>query len=481
MAQGGVLVTIRGARIRAEGVGFAYSGVKSWSLHDVSFDVEPGEELWVTGPNAAGKSTLLAVLAGIVPEVIDGRLVGAVELKTVEEEPAVCSMVMQDPGVYLFRTVYEEIAFVLSNRGVEPGLLPAAVVSALAEAGIEHLESRLMHTLSGGERQKVAVAAALAADPDVVLLDEPFEQLDPSSAAEVLEVVRTMSSGGVTMIVATREARRVPAGARRLCLDGGRTVTAPVPRDHVRTSRVPTATPGEVLLEFDGVTHRYTATAGVESVDLRVRAGESVALLGPNGAGKTTLMKHANGLLRPQSGVVRVCGEDIAERPVWDVARDVGMLFQDPDDQIFSRSVAREVAWGLHVRGVPRGPAETAALAVLDELGIAHLRDENPHELSASQRQLVAFASVLVTDPRVLVLDEPTKALDAVAAEVVASAIDRRLAGGAGVLLVTHDLDFATRLADRSAVIVDGRILWEGATEQLLADKELLRDARLLA
>ena len=457
-------MTTRGARISLDGLGFAYAGAESWTLRAVSLYVEAGEELWVTGPNAAGKSTLLAVLAGIVPEVIDGQLVGTVKLTTAEGKPALCSMVMQDAGVYLFRTVYDEIAFVLANRGLEPELLPTAVAEALGVAGIEYLESRLMHTLSGGERQKVAVAAALAVEPDVLLLDEPFEQLDPSSATEVLDIARGMSAGGVTLVVATREDRRVPAAARRLCLNEGRVVTEPDPTERTREPRVAVATPGEVLLDLAGVTHRYSATAGIEAVDLHVRAGESVALLGPNGAGKTTLMKHADGLLRPQAGYVRVCGSDIAARPVWEIARDVGMLFQSPDDQIFSRTVGREVMWGLHVRGVPKDDADAAARVVLEELGILSLFEENPHELTASQRQLVAFASILVTGPRLLVLDEPTKALDAHAAGVVAAAVDRRLAQGAGVLLVTHDLAFARRLAG-IAVSSSSTAGWSGAAQ----------------
>ena len=469
-----------GARIVLKGVGFAYSGADSWTLQGISLSVGAGEELWVTGPNAAGKSTLLAVLAGIVPEVVDGKLVGTVELTTADGESGLCSMVMQDAGVYLFRTVYDEIAFVLQNRGLEPELLPAAVPNALGVAGIEDLAGRLMHTLSGGERQKVAVAAALAVEPDVLLLDEPFEQLDPSSAADVLEIARTMVASGMTLVVATREGRRVPIEARRLCLEGGRIVTEPNPPNRSLGPRIAVAAPGEVLLEFIAVTHRYSPMAGVDDIDLHVRAGESLALLGPNGAGKTTLIKHADGLLRPDSGAVRVCGSDIADRPVWEVASNVGMLFQSPDDQIFNRTVGREVAWGLHVRGVSKHAAHAAACVVLDELGIWELRDENPHELTASQRQLVAFASILVTEPRLLVLDEPTKALDANAAAVVAAAIDRRLTQGAGVLLVTHDLDFARRLADRSALLARGKVLWQGPTEELLGDRGLLEAGRLL-
>jgi len=469
----------RGARISAKGLGFTYFGDRSPALSDVSFEAEVGTETWITGPNAAGKSTLLAVLAGVIPTVVEGKLQGTIEVGSpLEGSAPVPAMVMQDAGIYLFRTVFDEIAFPLENRGVSTKDLETAVRAALAVVGIAGLEGRLLHTLSGGERQKVAVAAALAVDPDLLLLDEPFEQLDPASVDEVLTLATGCAADGATVLIATREADHVPDGARRIHLVAG-----------VRTEDEAQAAPayvhvarpmGDAVLEMRSVTHRFGTGGGVDEVDLVVHAGESVALLGPNGAGKTTLMRHAIGLLRPDAGSVRVLGEDIGPRRVWELARHVGLLFQNPDDQVFNRVVDVEVAWSLIAQGMSRTAAIERARAVMVELGIEGLAQENPHEITASQRQLVAFASVLVADPRVIVLDEPTKALDATAAETLAAAVDRRLDEGAGVLLVTHDLRFAARLADRCVVLADGSVIADGPAGELLADEDLLRRARLL-
>lgn len=472
-------MSARGASIHADRLGFTYLGSRVPTLADITLEAAPGSETWITGPNAAGKSTLLALLAGIIPTVMEGKVEGTLEMRAdADGLPPVPAMVMQDAGVYLFRTVYDEVAFPLENGGVSTAGVEPAVRAALGLVGISHLEGRLMHTLSGGERQKVAVAAALAVDPDLLLLDEPFEQLDPVSADEVLALARTRAREGATVVIATRESEHVPEGVQWIHLVAGSRAAESVDatHPHARTGY----SGGDVVLEMRAVTHRFGSGGGIQDVDLVVRAGESVALLGPNGAGKTTLMKHAIGLLRPDSGTVMVLGEDSGRTPVWELAREVGLLFQNPDDQVFNRVVETEVAWSLLARGAAKSVAFDRAREVMAELGIGDMAQENPHEITASQRQLVAFASVLVAEPRVIVLDEPTKALDAVAAEKLAAAVDRRLSDGAGVLLVTHDLRFAARLADRCVVLADREVVVDAPTRDVLSNDGILRRARLL-
>jgi energy-coupling factor transport system ATP-binding protein len=463
------------------------------ALREISLDVAPGQTVWVTGPNASGKSTLLGVIAGIMPLVVSGELTGSLDVElegavaeTTAELPAdgptpkpSAAMVMQDSGVYLFRSVFDEVAFPLQNRGVAPAELTQEVRRCLARLDIELLEGRLMHTLSGGERQKVAVAAALAVDPDVLLLDEPFEQLDPASADEVVAVAESVSSNGVTAFIATRYADRVPTGARHFHLVDGRFAAPTSPATTIPSSRA-SRVAGDSVLEFRGVTHRYPTGGGIDDINFSVRSGESVAVFGPNGAGKTTLMKHAIGLLRPQSGSVFLEGIDTSDTPIWQLARSVGLLFQNPDDSIFNSTARAEVAWSLVTRGMDRQEAQSKAATVMRELGIESIAEENPHELPASQRQLIALASVLVTEPKLIVLDEPTKALDAVASTILATAIERRLDAGAAVLLVTHDPPFALRMTDRAVGIVAGRVIADGPSADVFADRWVLERARFV-
>lgn len=456
--------------VDVRGLSVAYPHSRSWALRSVDVTFPAGSETWVTGPNSSGKSTLLSAIAGVLQNVIDARVEGSVEFGDGAAGRTI-SMALQDSGVYLFSTVFDEVAYPLENAGIGEDELADAVEMYLSRVGASALIDREMHTLSGGERQKVALATALARTPGLLLLDEPFEQLDPSSARELLQVVREC---GATLVIATRDESRIPPDARRVRLGA---LPAAVGACGVRRSR----DTGEPLLEMRGVGHRFESGGGIDSVDLVVHGAECVAVIGPNGAGKTTLMRHAIGLHRPQHGMVRVCARDIASIPVWEVAHDVGLLFQNPDDQLFNPTVRSEVAWSLTARGVSVSEVESRVARVMDELGLGHIADANPHDLTASGRQLVAFASVLVTEPRLIVLDEPTKALDSQATEVVACALDRRLDRGCGALVVTHDLTFARRVADSCAVLDAGTIVASGPTDEVLADEAMLVEARLVS
>lgn len=468
---------------------FTYAGSNEHALQGVSLDILPSAETWIIGPNAAGKTTLLFALAGVIPTVIDGDLSGEVTVKSGENNHATIAMLMQDSSIYLFDTVSNEIAFSLENRGVLGEELEGAIDRVLEVVDISVIKHRLMHTLSGGERQKVAIAAALAVDPQLLILDEPFEQLDPASADEILGIAREHKKSGATLIVATRAAERVPLGLAAIELGKGiladesseanPTEAGSSPPQWHR-SRLVSESAETPVLELRGATLRYQFGGGAEDINLKLRAGESLTLLGPNGAGKTTVVKLIVGLLKPQSGERYLFGEPVEQTDIADTAHSIGILFQNPNDQIFNTTAEKEVAWNLLVRGSSLEDALVSAHKVMDELGILDIAQENPQELTASQRQLIAFASVLVSEPPIILLDEPTKALDSAAIEGVLEAINRRLDRGAAVLSITHDLTFAQRLSDRCAVIIDGEIAVDDSIEAVLSSPELLHQARLI-
>ncbi len=220
----------------------------------------------------------------------------------------------------------------------------------------------------------------------------------------------------------------------------------------------------------------------LHGVDLRIERGERVALLGPNGAGKTTLVLHLNGILTAGHGSVAVGGLPVEKANLREIRRRVGIVFQDPDDQLFMPTVAEDVAFGPANFGVT-GDALTARVhEALDRVGMAEHGDRSPLHLSGGQRRRVALATVLACEPEILVLDEPSSNLDPVARRELAEVLlglGRDSGGHGTMLMVTHDLPYALQICPRSVVLGDGEVVADGPTRDLLADPDLLRRHRL--
>lgn len=214
----------------------------------------------------------------------------------------------------------------------------------------------------------------------------------------------------------------------------------------------------------------------LDHVDLTVAPGERIAVLGPNGAGKTTLMLHLNGVLTATSGAVEICGIPLNRKTAQDIRRRVGLVFQDPDDQLFMPTVAQDVAFGPANFGVRGDALATRVTRALDAVSLADHADRSPTHLSAGQRRRAALATVLACEPDILVLDEPSANLDPVARRELAEA----LAGlEATMLIVTHDLPYAAQLCERAVVMDSGVIVADGAINEILADADLLAAHRL--
>nr|WP_307706862.1 ABC transporter ATP-binding protein [Streptomyces sp. V1I6] len=230
-------------------------------------------------------------------------------------------------------------------------------------------------------------------------------------------------------------------------------------------------------LEVRGLAYAYPdGHQALFGVDLTVGRGERVALLGPNGAGKTTLVLHLNGILAGGVGSVSVAGLPVGRENLVEIRRRVGIVFQDPDDQLFMPSVREDVAFGPASAGM-RGPElEARVMAALDQVGMAEFADRPPHHLSFGQRRRVAVATVLAMEPEILVLDEPSSNLDPASRRELA---DILRALDVTVLMVTHDLPYALELCPRSVILSDGVVVADGGTQELLGDDDLMRAHRL--
>ena len=440
------------ALAHAENLSFAYPGSTAPALRDVSTGLTPGQVTLVLGRSGSGKSTLLRAFAGLVPHFHGGGFSGRVEvagLDTRRHGPArlagTVATLFQDPeDQVVFTRVLNEVAFGLENVGTPAQKIESRALDALAWVGAEHLAERLVTELSGGELQRVCLAATLALEPKLLLLDEPTSQLDPEAAEGLVELALRLARDRDTAVLLSEQRPALPLEVcdRVLFLDRGRVAfDGPVGQAQAWLEEhhplfvsaggdvgVHHHHFGEVTSRLDGVSYAYEDHLLVlDRASLELRRGEVVALVGPNGSGKTTLAKLAAGLLDPLGGRVERRGR-------------ATYLSQDPGRYVFRARASEEVAVGVD------GDLAAASRA-LAAVGLSGYEDRHPRDLSSGERERLALAAVLAPDPDLLILDEPTRGVDPERKHELAALL--RANTQRATLVVTHDRAFAKAVADR--------------------------------
>jgi energy-coupling factor transport system ATP-binding protein len=522
--------------VEVRGLKWRYRGSRAPVLKGVDLEVEKGEFLAVTGPSGAGKTTLVLALTGVIPQRLPGEIEGEVRvlgMSTLEVDVAEIAkkvaVVFEDPEIqFVMSTVEDEIALSLEARGLSREEIREKILWALELVGLgEEFLERQPHQLSGGEKQRVAIAAAVAREPELLILDEPTSDLDPQGKEEVVEAIESVrDSLNATVIMVEHEPELIERFADRLVvLDDGVVVMEGAPQEvysRVEEARRHAAYPPEdielavqlglkpparrELLELaallssslDGlcafprsgggevvVSARdvwYTYPGGVEAlrgVSLELRRGELAALMGPNGSGKTTLAKVLAGLLKPSRGEVRVLGRPVAEYSRLELSSLVGYVYQNPQHQLFCQSVFEEVAFGLKLRGVKGEELERRVGEALRFFKLEELRDEHPFFLSKGEKRRLALASVYALRPELLIVDEPTTGQDRRFGEQLMEILRRLADSGKSVLVITHSVDLALKYADRLIAMSRGRVIADAHPLDVLSDAGVVREAKL--
>ena len=453
--------------------------------------------------------------------------------------------VLQDIDAQMVASnVEDEMLYGLENFGVPHEVIPSRVSGALRACGVEGLARRERATLSGGQQQRLAIAAILALRPSIMVLDEPTAALDPASSRMVFETLRKLNAEeGITVVIIeqkvallcefcqrvavmdegriaflgsprevfshSRELRELGvdsprvtrisnqlqalglAGAADICLsvdEAEELISRIAGGSRVREGGEARPTPGEACLGSGGAPLllledvRFSYPGGEEvlkGLSLELAPGELLAVVGENGAGKTTATKLMNGILKPSSGTVTIAGLDTRRARTSEIARRVSTLFQDPDRQICKESVVEEVAFSLRLLGVGETEALSRARDTVEHFGLPACAA--PFSLGRGQRQIVALASVVVTNPQLLILDEPTSGLDYRECMVVMEAVEAAREQGCAVVMVCHDMEVVSDFATRMLVVDDGRAVADGLPHELFADEALMRRARVAA
>lgn len=524
------------------------------ALENVSLSVDAGSLVLILGRSGSGKSTLALNLVGIYPDYMGGRNSGRVliadpergqinrrELAAAERFRRV-NMLFQNPEDQIVTlTVEEEVGFALENYRVEPAEIHRRIDDALDLVGLAGFRPRSMLKLSGGEKQRVALAAMLALEPAALILDEPTSNLDPAGTADVLATIdRIRARSGLTVVVIEHEADEIfhradavllvedrgvqgpwtprqflearglavrdelglwipqasEAGlelrARGVDFDGGvpldgdELVAAveplvaaaePLRPDSASTARG--ANEASAVIEVREVSFAYGARNVLDGVSFSVHRCELLALVGQNGSGKSTLASLFNGIATPDSGVVLVDGIPTTEYAFAHLARRVAHIFQVPEKQFVRAMVYDEIAHGLRALGLAGDEVEQRTLDCLRTVRLLERRDASPYVLSHGQKRRLSVAAMVVGEPDVVVLDEPTFGQDYHQARNLMELLRQLAAGGAAVVFITHDMRLVAEYADRAVVLCEGAAEFEGAPQALFSTPEVLARAKL--
>ncbi len=460
--------------LRAEGLSYRYPQ-HGLGLQDIDLLAAPGETWVITGPSGCGKSTLARCLAGLIPHLYRGEMRGQVwvgDLRTDQAEmwqiAERVGLMFQNPAVQsVASTVEEEVAFGLENLGLPAKEIESRITSSLQRFGLTGLGERSPQTLSGGEQQRLMLAATLARQTGALVLDEPLSMLDTAAATQlVADLADLRAQGGTVVVCEHRDAYFHGGAIHRYAMAGGHRAENPSLEAGTEQAQVlPPLYQRQVEIAIRGLELGHGERRLFEGLDLQLPGGEVVALVGRNGVGKTTLLRACAGL-HPYTGQIAAAD---GTRP------DLGLMFQNPDWQLFNPTVEMEMRYRL------AHPDDAMYDWALQALGLAPYEQTPPLLLSEGEKKRLALAILLMRQPRHgLLLDEPTLGQDDGHRAIVGGAARALAQAGYVVVAATHDLDWVARYVDRLILLGDGRVLDDGPVAEVLGHAAAWCEAGLL-
>lgn len=523
--------------IKYTGFSFRYGDEPYLALKNISLEIEAGEFVLVSGPSGGGKSSFCRCLNGLIPHFYGGKVSGDVTVNGLSilkhpprELAGTVGMTFQDPENQLTAMdVEREIVFGMENLGFSRKLMSKRLEESLDTLGIAALRHRVITELSGGEKQKVAIAAVLSLHPGVLVMDEPTSELDPKGAEDVLSVVQRLNDElGLTVVLVEHRLERVIHLVDRIVLvhrgeiiaDGppkkvlgdariqeigvgvpplirlanrlrsegknipslpltvkeGRAVFAPLldrtaPSAKARPDRQEKAA-GPAVLSVNNVWYAYTgqSRSALKNISLDFHQGELTAVMGRNASGKSTLLKMFNGILKPLRGDVLVNGRNTRHARVSELSAAVGLVFQNPDDHLFADTVEQEIALTLQNLDWVPDRIRDRVEELLEKFDLVRYRRRYPRYLSGGEKQRLALASVIASRPPLLALDEPTRGMDYRSKTELMRFLCQYCDSGHTVILVSHDVETVAEHARRVVLMSEGQVVLDDTRQEALSE-----------
>lgn len=535
-------------------VSYSYPNSVEPSLKNVTLVVEKGKFMVLMGSSGAGKTTLSLCLNGLIPQLLEGKLTGQVSVAgkdvgktSVQSMSKVLGLVLQDPETQIIgRIVEEDTAFGPRNVLIPLNEIKQRVNLTLEKVRLEGYQQRLTEALSGGEKQRLAIAGVLVMEPDILVLDEPTSELDPLGRLEIYETLDDLRrEKDLTILLVDHSSEEVIKKADEVVvLNEGEVVWKGVPSELFRNipllrkfgikpipvtligwyffkkgwisfAEIPLDTSSaedlirrllpefghwheqphgqiknrllkqrsetSVAVQVRDLIYEYNPSQpALHGMNMTIEAGQFVALIGQNGAGKTTLAKHFNGLLKPTCGEVIVEGMNTLHYDTSDLSKTIGYVFQNPDHQIFSATVEKELEFGLKNANYKGKDIKDRVDEVLQYTGLEKFRNVHPFSLGKGERQMIAVASILVLKPKLLIIDEPTTGSDWAGVQTMMVLIRKLHAAGTTIIMITHDMDLVAQYAQRVIVLKDGDILLDGTPQEVFFHDQMLLDSAII-
>lgn len=529
--------------ITFENFTFQYRAQAKPTLKDINLTIYQGEKVLIVGPSGSGKSTLSNCINGLVPFCYEGEITGSLKLKgketknmSIAEISREVGTVLQDPdSQFIGLTVAEDIAFKLENDCIVQETMKEKVEAVSKIVGIDsHLESE-PHHLSGGQKQRVTLAGVMVDDVKILLFDEPLASLDPATGKIAIELIdRLKNENNKTIIIIEHRLEDVLHASvdRVIIVDDGRIIADQTPQEllaskhlaetgireplyitalkyagcnitpesmpqHIKTIQIDSykhqlakwfkqapekreKVYQEAILEFDKVSFGYSRQKEIlHDIDFKVYKGEMLSIVGKNGAGKSTLSKLICGFYKPHSGRIVFDGKDLADSTIKERAEKIGMVMQNPNQMISKPMIFEEVALGLRVRGITEEEINKRVDDALKICGLYPFRNWPVSALSFGQKKRVTIAAILVLNPEIIILDEPTAGQDFRHYTEIMEFLKKLNQQGITIIMITHDMHLMLEYTDRTIVLSEGCKIADDIGAHVLTDQRIIESANL--